>query len=444
MRRRWICLAGVLATALGLRIVAALAVQHQLDTVWHRQFVIEGDANGYWDLAGRIANGQNFEIYTPPRQVLRMPGFPALLAVTRSLFGDWMLGTRLVLCGVGTLACCLVSCLGRRFIGERVGLIAALLAGVSPVLVGFTPLVLSETLFATCLVGSLIAIGSVGNLCGLVRREQTAGLAGAMPPPAASSPSCNVTGSLIALGAGALIGVACYVRPSWLLAAPVYAVVIVLLSHFRLVAVVYGALLVAGALLVLLPWGLRNQRVTGHFVLTTLWAGPSLYDGLNPEATGDSDMTFYDRDDLMGAHGMSEYEVDRHYRRAAWEYAEAHPARAVQLAFIKLARFWSPVPNADQFSAWPVRAGVAVSFIPMVLFGLVGAWKLRSDLWTLALTAGPILYFTALHMVFVSSLRYRLPAEYPLLVLSAAGLDALWTKWRLRNRNEASPGLARG
>jgi 4-amino-4-deoxy-L-arabinose transferase-like glycosyltransferase len=441
MRLQWTGLASVLAIAFALRVVAAVAVQYQLDNVWKRQFVIEGDANGYWDLAGRILNGQSFEIYTPPRQVLRMPGFPALLAATRSVFGDWMLGTRLALCAVGTAACWLVYGLGRRLMSERIGLIAAFVAAVSPVLVGFTPLVLSETLFAACLVGSLIAIGGVGTRCGLTRTSSTAVDGRATGSASDRSAPCTVAGAIASLLAGALIGVACYVRPSWLLAAPVYAAVLMLLSHFRVVAVVYGALLIAGALVVLMPWGLRNQRVTGHFVLTTLWAGPSLYDGLNPEATGDSNMTFYDRDNLMGAHGLSEHQVDRHYRRAAWEYARAHPRRALQLALIKLGRFWSPVPNADQFGAWPVRAAVAVSFVPMLLFGLIGGWKLRSDLWTISLTAGPILYFTALHMVFVSSLRYRLPAEYPLLVLSAAGVEAVWMKWRSKRRKDSADSV---
>jgi hypothetical protein len=433
--------------AFALRAGAAVAVQYQLDVVWKRQFVIEGDASGYWELAGRIARAQPFEIYTPPRQVLRMPGFPAFLALTRSIFGDWMLGTRLALSVVGTVACWLVYRLGRQLVGTRIGLVAALLAAVSPVLVGFTPLVLSETLFATCLVGSLIAMGAVGKRCGLQGAGPTAVVVDFPPETraaAARDNSWTAAGMITALSAGALIGGACYVRPSWLLAAPVYATLLILLSHFRLIAFVYGALLVAGTIGVLVPWGLRNQRVTGHFVLTTLWAGPSLYDGLNPDATGDSNMTFYDRDNLMGAQGMTEYEVDRYYRRAAWEYACEHPGHALQLALIKLGRFWNPVPNAAQFTAWPIRAAVAASFIPLVLFGLIGAWKLRSDRWCLALTCGPILYFTVLHMVFVSSLRYRLPAEYPLLVLSAVGVDTVWTRWRLRRRGEGSVDITRG
>jgi hypothetical protein len=47
----------------------------------------------------------------------------------------------------------------------------------------------------------------------------------------------------------------------------------------------------------------------------------------------------------------------------------------------------------------------------------------------LVLTAGPIIYFSALHTLFVSSLRYRLPAEYPLLALSAVGVWDLWQRY---------------
>ncbi|MGD9855191.1 MAG: hypothetical protein AB7U20_09605, partial [Planctomycetaceae bacterium] len=54
-----------------------------------------------------------------------------------------------------------------------------------------------------------------------------------------------------------------------------------------------------------------------------------------------------------------------------------------------------------------------------------GWWTVRGDPWGWVLTIGPLLYFAALHMVFVSSLRYRLPAEYPLLVMTAVGWRSL-------------------
>jgi hypothetical protein len=165
--------------------------------------------------------------------------------------------------------------------------------------------------------------------------------------------------------------------------------------------------------------------VTNHWVFTTLWAGPSLYDGLNPQATGDSDMRFFDRErvDLK----MSEYEVDQHYRRRAWQFAADNPGRALQLAGAKAIRFWKPWPNAAQFDHIAYRLAVALFFVPLIICAARGWWVYRRQLWAWLLTLGPVLYFFLIHLVFVGSLRYRLPAEYPLCVLSAAGLQT-WLK----------------
>jgi hypothetical protein len=168
--------------------------------------------------------------------------------------------------------------------------------------------------------------------------------------------------------------------------------------------------------------------VTGHWVITTLWLGPSLYDGFNENATGDSDLSFYDRDLLM-AGGMSEYDVNRHYTQKAMRYALDHPGHTVELAFAKLWRFWKPWPNAAQFDHWAAKLAVGLFFIPTLAFAVVGFWKHRRNSWAWLLTAGPVLYFSALHSIFVGSLRYRLPAEYPLCVLSAAGIIVTFAGW---------------
>jgi hypothetical protein len=86
-----------------------------------------------------------------------------------------------------------------------------------------------------------------------------------------------------------------------------------------------------------------------------------------------------------------------------------------------------PWPNAEQFSGMGLRLAVAAYFIPVVLAAVLG-WILGPrNYWAWVLTLGPILYFSAIHAVFLGSLRYRLPAEYPLCIAAAVGLRQIWT-----------------
>lgn len=391
-----------------IRVAAACWLQWQLDHRWHRSFLIEGDANGYWELAGKLARGEPYAIYAPPRYVLRMPGFPGLLATSILLFGEHLFPARLLLSLVGTLACLWVYLLGRRLCDERTALIALALAAVSPVFVGFTPVILSETVFALSMLWSLWA---AAGLFAALRENK------ALP---------RVAGQVLLVGVAT--GIACYMKPSWLLAAPVFAVALVLICR---AVWLRAALAAAGVLLVtvatLLPWGVRNLQVTGHFTLTTFWLGPSLYDGLNPNATGDSDMRFFDEELLLER--MSEYEMNRTYVDRSWEFVRANPGRTLELAGAKFLRFWKPWPNAAQFDDWRLKLIVAAYFVPVLGFSLIGVWQHRANAEILLLLIGPVVYFSLLHLVFVSSLRYRLPAEYPLLVLSAVGLQQVCGRW---------------
>ena len=77
----------VLLLALVLRLTAAVVVERRVQQAG-RTFFIEGDANGYWHLGMAIANGDDYSVHTPNRRILRVPGFPLLLAGTICLFGD--------------------------------------------------------------------------------------------------------------------------------------------------------------------------------------------------------------------------------------------------------------------------------------------------------------------------------------------------------------------
>ncbi len=125
--------------------------------------------------------------------------------------------------------------------------------------------------------------------------------------------SIGKTAALSAL-TGLAAGAATLVRPSWLLFTPLALAAAVIFSGTgkasgtrtgkangtrtgkasgsRRRHAALGAAILAGFVLAMAPWWVRNARITGHFVPTTLQVGASLYDGLNPTATGASRMGF--------------------------------------------------------------------------------------------------------------------------------------------------------
>src|SRR5262249_1210898 len=107
--------------------------------------------------------------------------------------------------------------------------------------------------------------------------------------------------------------------------------------------------------------------------------------------------------------------------RRALAFAREQPLQVLPLAAVKLGRYWSPWPNTQGFRA-PTLA-LASGIVEIPVFGLIGLgiWNRRRDLRAWVLLAGPILYFCALHMVFASSMRYRIPGEMPALGLATMG-----------------------
>jgi hypothetical protein len=106
----------------------------------------------------------------------------------------------------------------------------------------------------------------------------------------------------------------------------------------------------------------------------------------------------------------------------ALDWARGHPGRTVQLAWIKFTRIWNVWPNEPAFRGWIVRLGLLFTYVPLLGLSLVGAWRFTGWGWPYALAWLPAVYLTMLHVVFVSSIRYREPAMMALTVLAAGVL----------------------
>jgi len=136
--------------------------------------------------------------------------------------------------------------------------------------------------------------------------------------------------------------------------------------------------------------------------------------------------------------GRFEDRLDRRMRRAATDWTRQHPQEVLQLAVKKFSRMWSPVPNASEFQSRPLRLLLAATYTPIIALALIGVWRYARRDWPYWLCVLPAVYFSCLHVVFVSSIRYRQPAMLPLIVLTAAVL-AEWVS-RVGQARGASAG----
>jgi hypothetical protein len=110
------------------------------------------------------------------------------------------------------------------------------------------------------------------------------------------------------------------------------------------------------------------------------------------------------------------------------EWARENPWRVVQLTAIKIMRTWSPIPLSNEFSK-PIYEWIgglwAVPFDRLSILGLCcGRLPWPAKVFLLI----PALYLTAIHAASVGSLRYRIPAEAPMAVVAALGVQVLMRK----------------
>jgi 4-amino-4-deoxy-L-arabinose transferase-like glycosyltransferase len=411
-------LTAILVVALGVRLLAALWWQQRLGDPRGLGFP---DSYSYWDLGQRLAAGQPYEYGGPDFRVFRAPGFPLLLAAYFAVAGDdpSVLGARVVGALLGVVTVVGVMWLARLLFDVSTSWWAGVLAAVYPGAVASSIFVLAEALFCPLMVVQLAAWVAAWQSRGrraLILWAALAGVAG---------------------------GLATLTRPSWLLFTPAVVLCYLALGRSKGRHAALGCVMLATLTLSMVPWWVRNYRAVGQFVPTTLQVGASLYDGWNARATGASDMAFaaefyraQKADDAAAGRDAQGFEVrlDRRLHAAAVAWARAHPREVGTLMIRKFIRMWNLWPNADELRSATIRWVVAAGFVPVLLLGAGGAWisvRTNGMVWLCVL---PAAYFTGLHMVFASSIRYREPALLVWIVLAAAVLSADGSGWRASRR----------
>lgn len=417
-------LAAILVVALAVRLAAGAWWQSRLPAGQAFGF---GDSEGYWVLARTIATGKPYAY--GEWQVFRTPGYPAVLAPLFLIANDPpVLWGRILSALLATSAVAAVAWLARLLFDARTSVVAAAIAALYPEAIAVGAFVLSEAPFTPLMLLQLGCwVKAWGQWTEQVEREGSISRSEMSTIKISTVTVATVRWSMIG---GIVAGLATLMRPSFLLFVPFAGVIGLGVTHDRRRHLLITSVMLGTLCLTLTPWWVRNYRVSGRFVPTSLQVGASLYDGISPRATGASDMRFVDgfveeqrqadAESPVPLVGLFEDRLDARMRRAAVEYARQHPRRVLELAATKLLRMWSPIPNAGEFRSPWLRLMLALSYAPVLVLAVIGVGRYAGRGWCYALLALPAVYFTLLHVVFVSSIRYRQPAMLALIVLASA------------------------
>jgi len=381
------------------------------------------DERQYWDMAGSLREGHGLRDELGFRAA-RMPLYPALLSPFTA-FSHGVVMAKVFQWMIGSLSAALAAVMMARAFGGRAGWLAGLLVALDPFQVFFSSLLLTETVSIMLL--SLLWFLAMPIVRGVSR-------------PTSAAPEFDAPVSTIRwLAIGVTGGASVLLRESTL--GLLVALFVATIFVRRLDRRIISGTMVSGCILVLMlaPWAIRNRLLLGEWCWLTTRAGISLYDGVGPQASGASDLGEVKQ--MPAVLGLSETEWNRFFLTKSYESMQNDGSRLARLAVIKFVRMWNPVPNAAEYRSPLVRAVSAAWSLPIFALALIGVILLprnvtksgggcdpnsergacieRNENLIEGRRAGrrialflllPALYFSALHVVFVGSVRYRLPA----------------------------------
>ncbi len=415
------------AIALGATGAIALAVRVAFDVVVDPVVPRIGDASAYHLLAEQLARGDG---YIRPFDDLLLhrvrataeypPLFPALLAIPARLGLHSVDSQRIFagLIGVGTVV--LIGLLGRRVGGPVVGIVAAALAAISPMLFLSEGILMAEAVYAPLVVLVLL----------LAYR-------------AYDEPSF---GRFAALGVA--IGLATLARAE----GAFLGVVVVLPMCLRRGRALRALSALGIAIVVVAPWTIRNALTFHRFVPVSNNVA-TLVDGANCDATyggaelglwretfsefGDAARTMpqaracFEGFDIADPH-FDEAEAATKHERDGIDYARDHAGALPKVATVRVLRTWGLYAPRQQVQfetlegrphSWQM-IGTVLDWVllPFAIAGVFVLRRRRTYIWPLVATVVTVSIVAA---STYGQQRFRIAAEPAILVLAAVAMNAL-------------------
>ncbi len=378
--------------------------------------VLNGDERDFISRAEHINSGLGLTAGNPHDRMWRMPAYPFWLASVFAAFGRQLTLVRLFQAVLGGLACVLLFAIARRIFDQTVAMLAALYFAFYPPHLYMAGQILSENL--------LLPAALLATLAFLKMMEK---------PSIRSAALCGVLAGLSAL-----------VKPESGIVAAAMIATIWLIGRERRPGL--SAALALAIVLVITPWMIRNYRLSGHLVLSSVggeafWGGNNEYVLDQPKYRGywmaPADMPEQFEQVLAAP---TEYERDRVRWRLGWEFLDTHRGDIPRLVFYKLRRFYSVLVQDPK-----ERIALVLSFgllLPFIVAGLaINARRFLRDRHPGFLLIAVIAGYNLLAIVFWGANRMRLVID-PMLILfgvwAAIALVRYGLRMRPGNRHQAS------
>jgi peptidoglycan/LPS O-acetylase OafA/YrhL/4-amino-4-deoxy-L-arabinose transferase-like glycosyltransferase len=428
-RRFWWWLAAIVAVGLAVRLGYLLG--------WRTPWTAIGDPYYYHHGANLLADGEG---YVHPYQLLlfgiRHPGADHPPGFMTVLAGFSWLGLRsffqhqVIACVLGGAGVAAMGAAGRRIAGERVGLIVAGLAALSPNLFYFDAMVVSESLVIATTAAILVAAYRWWDQ--------------------------PTTGNAVVFGV--VIGVAALVRSEAILLGPLIAVPLVWWRHRpvgrRLLVQLGGA--GAAAVVVVAPWvGYNLARFSEPVTLSaqfdqTLGTAncESVYFG---DRVGYWSLACIQETEHLVPEGDASAQ-GKGFREIAIRYARDNADRVPFVVAGRIGRTFGLYQPQEQIeldtsveTKEPVlgEIGMVAWYVIAVAggLGLVGLRRAGRPIFPLVAVVASVVVVVA---VIYGNTRFRLPAELALMIPAAVTVDAgfvaagrRWRTWRERGATTA-------
>lgn len=173
--------------------------------------------------------------------------------------------------------------------------------------------------------------------------------------------------------------------------------------------------------LVMSLWWIRNYNIFGEFVATSVGeSGKVFYSGNNPLNKSGGGIGGVDVDFSPFEHIKDDAKRDEAMKEAGIKWIRENPTDWIILEFRKLKRFFSFTFYAPSFDKWYYNLISIMSYGVIFILFLYGLFKYRSYFWHYSPMLLYFILLTGVHLVFIASIRYRLPLEPFMIIIASA------------------------